>query len=178
LNVFYGEESSTVKADVQEIHYFANTSQLFLSDLMARGGEIRGQDQVMLSIEYQDPETGQALQEEYAFELAELMRRSKNVKKARVIMAWIDMLAELAARPAPLVFGRKEGSWQDADGWQRCEEGRAELDRLSADVSYDNEVRRVKSLFDKYCARYDRPRNPVRRHRDPQNQSWPGAGAR
>ena len=41
MNVFYGEESSTVKEDVQAIHYFANTSQLFLSDLMARGGELR-----------------------------------------------------------------------------------------------------------------------------------------
>ena len=42
---------------MQAIHYFANTSQLFLSDLMARGGRLRPEDQVMLTIEYEDPET-------------------------------------------------------------------------------------------------------------------------
>ena len=56
MNVFYGEESSTVKEDVQAIHYFANTSQLFLSDLMARGGALRPQDDVMLRVEYEERE--------------------------------------------------------------------------------------------------------------------------
>ncbi len=176
MNVFYGEESSTVKADVQEIHYFANTSQLFLSDLMARGGALRPRDGVMLTIEYEDPETGEALQEEYAFSLEALSRSQRNVKKARVIMTWIDLLAEMAARPVPR-FGSVAGSWQDSGGWQRCEEGRAELDRLASDVGDDPEIRRVNELWDKYCARYERPRHPVRRKIEVPGDAWPGASS-
>ncbi len=177
MNVFYGEESSTVKEDVQEIHYFAGTSQLFLSDLMARGGELRPQDEVMLSIEYKDPETSEELLEDYAFNLGQISRQQQTVKKARLIMAWVDMLALMAARPIPSGYHRSGGmgSWEDAEGWQKCDEGSQELSRLAEDVSGDPEVRRVLELWKKFCARYERPRNPVRREIAPQKDSWPSA---
>ncbi|MCP4599457.1 MAG: VWA domain-containing protein [Proteobacteria bacterium] len=182
MNVFYGEESSTVKEDVQEIHYFAGTSQLFLSDLMTRGSTLRHQDEVMLSIEYKDPETGEELVEEYAFNLGELALRGSNVKKARLIMAWIDMLAQMAERSGSHIRrahihhrNNRIGSWKDTDGWHKCEDGKKELDRLSKDVSDDPEVRRVIELWEKCCARYERPRNPVKRRLVPKNDSWPGA---
>jgi len=114
MNVFYGEESSTVKEDVQAIHYFANTSQLFLSDLMARGGVLRPQDDVMLTIEYEDPESGEEQYEEYAWNLGEIESEAYNVAKGRLIMAWVDMLAEMAARPVPAMYGYAEGSWARA----------------------------------------------------------------
>ncbi|MFO8073850.1 MAG: VWA domain-containing protein [Polyangia bacterium] len=179
MNVFYGEESSTVKEDVQAIHYFANTSQLFLSDLMARGGELRPQDDVMLTIEYEQPETGEERFEEYAFDLGEISGAAYNVRKGRLVMAWIDLLAAMAARPLPPVYRRAEGMWEDAEGWRLCEDGRAELERLAGpllEMRDDREVRRVLGLWDKYCARYDRPRNPVKR-RLPPGESWPGAAA-
>lgn len=178
MNVFYGEESSTVKEDVQEIHYFANTSQLFLSDLMARGRTLRPQDDVMLTIEYKDPETESPLTEEYAFNLGTLQNRGANAQKGRMIMAWVDLLAEMAARP-PQYYGRyAEGSWQDEEGWNRCEEGKQMLSTMSRDLSPDAEVTRVLQLFDKYCARYERPRHPTRRKIAAPDGSWPGAEGR
>ena len=161
--MFYGEESSTVKEDVQAIHYFANTSQLFLSDLMARGGALRPQDDVMLTIEYEDPETGDELFEEYAWNLGEIEAEAYNIEKGRFVMAWVDMLAQMATRPLPPSYGYDEGSWTDAEGWQVCDDGRRELERLAGGIEKDLEVRRIFDLWDKYCSRYDRPRHPVKR---------------
>ncbi|MDD5306479.1 MAG: VWA domain-containing protein [Deltaproteobacteria bacterium] len=174
MNVFYGEESSTVKEDVQAIHYFANTSQLFLSDLMARGKRLRPQDGIMLGIEYEDPETGENLNEEYAFTLKEIEGQALNVKKGRIVMAWIDLLAQLAARPAPYSYGPGEGGWEDEQGWQMCDDGKTELKRLAEGLN-DPEVRRVLDLFDKYCSRYERPRHPVKRQIAAPGESWPSA---
>jgi len=175
MNVFYGEESSTVKEDVQAIHYFANTSQLFLSDLMARGGELRSQDDVMLSIEYRDPETGDELFEEYAFNLGEIHGDAYNVRKARLITAWVDLLAQMAARPIPSMYSYSKGAWEDADGWNACEDGRVELAHLFEGLEKDGESTRVIDLWEKYCSRYERPRNPVKRQIVKTDDSWPGA---
>lgn len=175
MNVFYGEESSTVKEDVQAIHYFANTSQLFLSDLMARGGKLRGQDDLMLSIEYEDPETGDELVEEYAFNLGEIEGDAYNVRKGRLVMAWIDLLAQMAMLPIPAMYATYAGSWQDPGGWQACEDGREELARLAEGLESDPESQRVLELWGKFCSRYERPRNPVKRQFAPPPPSWPGA---
>ncbi|MCA9719292.1 MAG: VWA domain-containing protein [Myxococcales bacterium] len=173
MNVFYGEESSVVKEDVQSIHYFANTSQLFLSDLMARGGRLRPQDQVMLTIEYEDPETGQEMVEEQAWTLGDIAGESANVRKGRLLMRWADGLSEMAMRPLPSGFGGA-GSWSDESGWQRCDDIKVELRDMSVGIA-DGEVRRVGALWDKFCARYERPRNPVRRTPQGVQDSWPGA---
>jgi Ca-activated chloride channel homolog len=173
MNVFYGEESSTVKEEVQAIHYFANTSQLFLSDLMARGGQLRGQDSVMLTIEYEDPETGDERVEEYAFGLGEISEASKNVRKGRLIMRFVDGLAWMASRPTPGVWGSHGQSWEDSEAWEACEAGRGELATLAKGLEEDPEVRRVTGLWDKYCARYSTPREPVRRA--PPSEGWPSA---
>ncbi len=173
MNVFYGEESSVVKEDVQAIHYFANTSQLFLSDLMARRGRLRPQDSVMLTIEYEDPETGAKLVHEEAFNLGDISREGTNVRKAQLLTRWVDSMAELARRPNR-GFRNHLGGWVDDDGWTRCEQVRGELRNLSVGLQ-DPEVPRVLELWDRYCARYERPRNPVRRTPQPTRDAWPGA---
>jgi len=175
MNVFYGEESSVVKEDVQAIHYFANTAQLFLSDLMARGGKLRPQDQIMLTIEYTDPETDTQMIEERAFTLGDIAQeQSFNVAKGRLLIGWADRLASLATRPQPSGRGTMAGTWDDPEGWQACDTGRAELGQL-AQGSGDPEVARVLGLWDKFCSRYERPRNPVRRDPAAASSAWPAA---
>ncbi len=174
MNVFYGEESSVVKEDVQAIHYFANTSQLFLSDLMARGGNLREQDQIMLTIEYEDPEDGRKMVEERAFTLGDIVREDAfNVRKGRLLIGWADRLALLASRQ-PGSHRHGPGTWEDPQAWETCENGRQELGSLAAGLQ-DPEAERVMKLWDKYCARYEQPRNPVRRDPVAAPDSWPGA---
>jgi hypothetical protein len=175
MNVFYGEESSVNKEDVQAIHYFANTSQLFLSDLMARDGRLRPRDQVMLTIEYEHPETGQEMVEEYAFALGAIENADRNVPKGRLVMRFIDGLAELAARPRQ--YGTAPGSWEDSDAYALCDAGRQDLTRLADPLAEDLEARRVVALWDRYCSRYERSREPVRRPR-PAQTGWPSAQGR
>ncbi|MDC0718866.1 vWA domain-containing protein [Nannocystis bainbridge] len=175
MNVFYGEESSAVKEDVQAIHYFANTSQLFLVDVMARGDKkLRPQDQIMLTIEYEDPESGQKMLEERAFSLGEIEREAYNIRKGRLLMAWADRLALMASRPQPIGTAPVAGAWIDADGWQQCEQGKADLRDMAQGMN-DPEVTRVVSLWDKFCARYEQPRNPVRRTPASGPDAWPSA---
>ena len=69
MNVFYGEESSTMKEDVQAIHYSARHHPAVLERPDVGGTELRTQDSVMLSVEYEDPETGARQFEDFAFNL-------------------------------------------------------------------------------------------------------------
>jgi von Willebrand factor type A domain len=178
MNVFYGEESSAVKEDVQAIHYFANTSQLFLSDLMAKGGTLRGQDSIMLTVEYEDPESGDAMVEEFAFDLGEITEESKNIRKSRMLIHFVDGLASMAARPLPSSWGTERGSWIDEDASAMCEQGRVDLQRMSSGIEGDPEVKRVNSLWDHYCARFDRPRQGGAIRRASPQQGWPAASGK
>jgi len=176
MNVFYGEESSSVKEDVQAIHYFANTSQLFLADLMARGGKIREQDSVMLTIEYQDPETGDAMVEELAFPIAEL-EAGRNVAKGRLLIDFIDGLAVMATRPLPNAWSPARESWADPDAFEMCQQGRALLAKQASGLQGDPEVTRVTGLWDRYCTRFSRPSSGAVRRASPE-QGWPAANGR
>jgi Ca-activated chloride channel family protein len=175
MNVFYGEESSTVKEDVQSIHYFANTSQLFLSELMARGGKMRPQDSVMLTVEYEDPETGDDMVEEFAFNLGEIAEQGTNVRKSRMLMHFIDGLAVMASRPVPSSWAPQRAAWIDEAGFDQCEAGRGDLAKLASGISDDPEVRRVVGLWDRFCSRFEQPRRPVKRAVP---TSWPSASGR
>jgi hypothetical protein len=175
MNVFYGEESSTVKEDVQAIHYFANTAQLFLSDVMAKGGQLREQDDIMLTIEYEHPESGQEMVEEYAFRLADIRQQTRNVQKGQLVMKFVDGLAWMASRPAPRGWGRREGAWTDEEAWAECDAGRENLGSMSQGIERDPEVQRVVSLWDRYCSRYERPRSAGHRPMRRPSEGWPGA---
>ncbi len=176
MNVFYGEEASTVKEEVQAIHYFANTSQLFFSELMARGGKLRPEDWIMMTIEYEDPETGAQAMEEFAWNLGEIQGASANINKARLLMDFSQRLGELAYRPAPSGYRSLEGGWSDYGAWQICEDGRRTLDEKAAPLGGDPEVRRVRNLWAKMCSRYLPPPQPVQAQPvQAQPDSWPGA---
>jgi Ca-activated chloride channel family protein len=174
MNTFYGEESSTVKEEVQAIHYFAGTSQLFLSDLMAKGGKLRPQDGIMLSIEYQHPETGTQMAEEFAFTLGELQHKVRNVQKGRLIMSFIDGLNDIA-RNSPTRSEYREHGWADDRASEQCARGQESLSAQSRGLESDPEVPRVLALWDKYCLRYEHPREPLRRDPPRGRDVWPSA---
>jgi hypothetical protein len=179
MQTFYGEESSTRKEDVLPIHYFAGTRQMFLSDVVARGGRLRPQDSVMLSVEYEDPETGAARLEEFAFVLGELSRNTRNVQKARIIMSFIDGVRDTSHSEAGRAEPR-QGGWRDDYASEQCARGRQSLAEQAISLSHDSEVTRVLSLWETYCARYEAlpvPKPPEPRpsepHRRPQLRQAP-----
>lgn len=177
MNVFYGEESSVHKEDVLPIHYFAGTSQLFLSDLRARDGELRLEDGIMLSVEYENAETDAAEVEEFAFRLGDINGTFRNIPKARLVMSFIDGVAD-TLKSAPLRVAHRAGGWEDDHAWQQCERGRESLAQQARAVSEDREVARVVRLWDKYCSRYqprERVRQPVRREPPRGGDVWPSA---
>jgi Ca-activated chloride channel family protein len=174
MNVFYGEESSTVKEDVQAIHYFAGTSQLFLSDLVSKTPELATQDSLMLSVEYENPETGQKQFEEFAFNLGQISGATKLVKKGRLVMSFIDGLAD-TLKSSPERRDYREGGWLDASAANQCERGRASLAEQARPLAGDAEVSRVVSLWERYCSRYEAVRAPIRRTPPRGNDVWPSA---
>jgi Ca-activated chloride channel homolog len=174
MNVFYGEESSTVKEDVQAVHYFAGTSQLFLSDLMSRSPELRTTDSVMLSVEYEHPETGAKQFEDFAFNLGEISGDATLVKKGRLVMSFIDGLAD-TVQSSPERSDYRIGGWIDANAAEQCSRGHASLAEQSRNLGPDPEVTRVVGLWDQYCSRYEPARSPVRRTPPQGRDVWPSA---
>lgn len=160
MNVFYGEEASVHKERVQAIHYFAGTSQLFLSDLRARHGRLSTQDDVLLTIEYEDPDTLAKRVEEYAFHLGELLGESRNVRKARLVDTFVRAVGVLAERPLPDRYAYRPAAWYDDGAYGQCNDVRSELGSLAAGMHDDPEVLRVQALWDKLCGRYVAPPAP------------------
>ncbi|MBT3218130.1 MAG: AgmX/PglI C-terminal domain-containing protein [Proteobacteria bacterium] len=90
---FYGEEASVERADVQPIHYYAGTSQLFLQDLKIKDGELNSEDQIVLTIEYTDAASGFGGGQKFSMKLGELVQAKRhNVDKAQALMAFSDFL--------------------------------------------------------------------------------------
>ncbi len=90
---FYGEEASTNKADVQPINYYANSSQLFLQDLKVRGSGPVPSDVVTFTAEWKDPSTSAARTQRWSTTVGDLLAADQhNLRKARALMAWTDML--------------------------------------------------------------------------------------
>lgn len=102
LERFYGEESSTNPEEVQPINYYAGTTQLFLQDLHVRPtGAVKG-EQVALTIHFEDPQTGAQKSQRFEATVGELLAaESHNIRKARALMAWTDMLTARALGSSP-----------------------------------------------------------------------------
>jgi Ca-activated chloride channel family protein len=94
---FYGEEASTNEADIQPIHYYAGTSQVFLQDLKVKAGEMDGNDRVLFRIRYRAADTGEPQEEVFHTTVGALMEAdARNLHKAKALMAWSDLLTERA----------------------------------------------------------------------------------
>ncbi len=94
---FYGEEASTVAADVMPVNYQAGNTQLFLQELAydpARGGS---RDPVELTIRWTDPIDGKRLEQAWTATVGDLMAAdSRNVDKALALMSYSDVLVAQA----------------------------------------------------------------------------------
>ncbi|MFM2249014.1 MAG: hypothetical protein RL071_5089 [Pseudomonadota bacterium] len=116
---FYGEESSTVAADVQPIHFAAGTTQLFLQDLKVRGA---GRDQqLQLVARYTNPATGARETERFAAPVAALLAADPhNLHKAQALMRWSDLLlawslGDRSCAQAAAVYAATERAAGDAE---------------------------------------------------------------
>jgi Ca-activated chloride channel family protein len=88
MEKFYGEESSTNPEDVQPIHYYAGTSQLFLQDLKIRDGKLNPKDPVVFQIEYRDAVTGEPHTQVFHATVGALLEGDgHNLDKAQALMA-------------------------------------------------------------------------------------------
>lgn len=179
MNTFYGEESSVEKSDVQAIHYFAGTNQLFLSDVMAQNGSLNLRDGIMLSVEYEDPETGSSRVEEFAFTLSDINGASHNLDKGRMLMSFIDGVRDIE-------LTQRERSRDSNYASQQCANGKSSLRDQAGLARRDPEIDRVLGLWDNYCNRYPSPRplarlpqpdesGALRRQAPRGNDVWPGA---
>lgn len=137
---FYGEEASTVKEEVQPIHYYAGTSQLFLQDLVLRDGRPVPTDVVELEIEYRDALTGEPDHRTFRTTVGQMLGTDPhNVDKALALMAWTDMLTvgSMGADPC----GKELGTYAER----------------AARLSDDAEIAFVNGLVRDRCGAFELP---------------------
>ena len=92
---FYGEEASTNIEDVQPIHYYAGTSQVFLQDLALRDSRVVPKDPVTLVVDYRDATTGEQHQATFEWTVGDLLEADPaNLAKAQALMAFSDVVVE------------------------------------------------------------------------------------
>ena len=102
MEKFYGEEISTVAEDVQPIHYYAGTSQVFLQELAIRDGNVVRNDPVVLTIRYRDAITGEPETRTFKTTVGAMLDSDPhNVRKGLALMAWTDLLMEQAMGGEP-----------------------------------------------------------------------------
>lgn len=93
LEKFYGEEASTDEADIQPIHYYAGTSQVFLQDLKMRSATANRRDPVVLEVSWRDAVTGEPESRRFSATIGQMLDADPhNVRKARALMAFSDVL--------------------------------------------------------------------------------------
>jgi len=136
---FYGEEASTVAADIQPIHYYAGTSQVFLQDL-AVDGEPTRRDKVKLTISYRDAQTGEPQTRVFRTTVGDMLDADPhNVRKGKALMAWTDLLTEQAM------------------GGDPCGAALDTYARRAAKVSDDAEIAYVNGLIRTRCGDFELP---------------------
>lgn len=112
---FYGEESSTDPDDIQPIHYYAGTTQLFLQDLKMRGGRASPSDSVTLTVEFRDADTGEPEKQVFTATVGSLMGADpRNLRKGRTLMAWTDLILARSMGGSPC--GAPFTTWQERVG--------------------------------------------------------------
>ena len=159
---FHGEEASTNRQEVQAVHFFADTSQVLLVDVEAWKGQLRGEDDVMLEIEYQNPETGDVRIEQHVVHLNEAIDSGRGyAANGKLVLAFADGLKMLARRAPPRGFEARPGGWPDSQAVRECAGVRQDLMGI-ADAPWQ---RSAVNVWDRFCSRYDQglSRRPPRK---------------
>lgn len=171
MDVFYGEESSTVKEEVQAIHYFANSSQLFLSDLK---GEPKGNELFKLDLEYTDPANEKSAVQHFEWKTKDIFKKqSATIVKARLILLFTDLLAETNQNTCdywscmvypcfrhdykPVMQGTPRKMYGvDMDrALKTCEHYKKKMSETAQSIKDDEEVQYLLDLQKQYCARFE-----------------------
>jgi hypothetical protein len=128
---FYGEEASTHKEDVQPIHYYAGTRQLFLQDVALRDGQVARGDTVTFHVEYTDALTGRKAERSWSSTVGELLDADDhNLKKGRALMGWTDL--QLARAMGGDACGAPFAAWQERAAAVQGDAELAWLDGITA----------------------------------------------
>jgi Ca-activated chloride channel family protein len=160
---FHGEEASTEKSEVQAVHFFADTSQVLMVDVEAWQGQLRPVDDVMLEIEYQEPETGEVRVEEHVVHLSEAIDSGLGyASNGKVVLAFADGLTTLSHRPPPRGFQARPGGWPDATAIQICADVRDDMLAIEGASWQGSAV----DVWNRFCSRYDQALagRPTRKH--------------
>jgi len=145
LERFYGEEASTNKEDIQPIHYYAGTSQVFLQDLKIRPSGVVRSDKIKLEVEWRDAQTGEPEHRVFYTSVGQMLDADPhNVRKARSLMAFSDVLIAQGMGADP------------------CGEPLSEYGRRASGVSDDAEIGYVSGLVNKLCPAWEPSRTPPR----------------
>ena len=108
---FYGEEASTNPEDIQPIHYYAGTTQLFLQDLKLRDGRPVRSEPVKMRISYRNARTGEPEVQELHTTVGALVDGdSHNLRKGLALMAFSDLV--LANSMGASACGEPLGTYQ------------------------------------------------------------------
>jgi hypothetical protein len=178
LRAFYGEEASTRKARVQAIHFFSGTAQMYLANLK-KNRALRPTDQVKLSIEYDDPESGAPQISEFSWRADELELATgeksrfatRNLNKARMVATFGYQLRYMARTYQDLLGPPPASIWSTteeepserlrttrlAEAVRHCRRVKGRLDAFSAQLGGEAEASRLTGLWHKYCERYEAP---------------------
>ncbi len=154
MKTFYGEEASMAKEKVQAIHYFSGTKQMFLVDVASKEGRLPETDDIMFTIEYTHPDSGQSRVEEYAYRLMDIHKPSPSLNKAHLVSLFARELSKLADRPVPSQTRRSPETWNDPEAFRICLDVRDRLEKLAHPLAGDDEAHKIRVLWDTYCRRY------------------------
>lgn len=179
LRAFYGEEASEQKGRVQAVHFFSGTEQMYLANLK-KSRALESTDYIRLSIEFDDPETGQGKSSEFSWRADELEMAtgetsrfaSRNLNKARMVAMFGYQLRYMAEHYSALLRPEPTPTWalgsHDAGAkrqrhrWERlkealshCRRVKGRLDAFSAQLGGEPEAARIVELWHRYCGRYE-----------------------
>ncbi|MBN1334881.1 MAG: VWA domain-containing protein [Deltaproteobacteria bacterium] len=132
---FYGEESSRRAEDVQPIHYYAGTTQLFLQDVRVNPATLKPRDRVRLRITWTDALDARPREQVVATTVGWMLEADPhNVQKARALMAWSDDMLVADAMD-------RSGCGAPLDTWR---------DRLEG-LGEDSEIAYLNGLVEDRC---------------------------